>query len=120
MWLLKEYMPEVVEMDRRALPSLARLSSWLGGKSHTAVVPVARDTPDWTLMSFWAHPERVLDASARAATSGFAQLRAEVVERVVAAVRRDLSDQSWDRRHGRLRALHEYDAGLRLVVSMPS
>jgi hypothetical protein len=37
--------------------------------------------------------------------------------RVVAAVARDLSDGSWERRYGALRALNEYDAGLRLVVA---
>jgi hypothetical protein len=68
-------------------------------------------------MSFWAHPERVFDASARNATSGFARMAPPVVDRVVAAVRRDLDDGSWDSRHGHLRQLDAYDAGLRLVVS---
>jgi len=81
------------------------------------VVPVARDTPDWTLMSFWAHPERVLDAGARDGTSGFARMPQDVVDRVVDAVRRDLNDGAWDERHGHLRELEEYDAGLRLVTS---
>jgi len=120
MWLLKDYMPELVELDRQRLPTPARLASWLGGTSRTVVVPVSRDTPDWSLMSFWAHPERVLDAVARGATSGFARMHAEVVHRVVTAVERDLSNQTWHRRHGRLRRLSEYDAGLRLVVNMPS
>jgi ATP-dependent helicase YprA (DUF1998 family) len=34
---------------------------------------------------------------------------------VVAAVRRDVEDGTWDRRHGTLRALDAFDAGLRLV-----
>jgi hypothetical protein len=72
------------------------------------------------LMSFWAHPERVLDAAARNATSGFARMRSSVVQRVVAAVRRDLADGTWDARHGHLRRLDAYDAGLRLVVNMPA
>jgi hypothetical protein len=69
------------------------------------------------LGSFWAHPERVLDSQARANTSGFARMPPEVVERVVAALRRDLEDGSWDERHGELRQLDEYDVGLRLVVA---
>ena len=44
----------------------------------------------------------------------------EVVERVVAAVERDLRDGTWDARHGHLRGLDDYDAGLRLVVSNPA
>jgi hypothetical protein len=43
-----------------------------------------------------------------------------VVERVVAAVGRDLENGSWDERHGHLRSLDAYDAGLRLVVGKAS
>jgi hypothetical protein len=32
---------------------------------------------------------------------------------------RDLADGSWDRRHGDLRKLEQYDAGLRLIVANP-
>jgi hypothetical protein len=116
MWLLADYLPEVAELDRRIFPSLDRIAQWLGGDVRTEVVPVARDTPDWTLMSFWAHPERVLDAAARAGTSGFARMPAAVVERVVTAVRADLESGAWDARHGHLRSLDAFDAGLRLVI----
>jgi hypothetical protein len=80
---------------------------------------MSRDTPDWSLGSFWAHPERVLDARARNATSGFARMPQTVVDRVVQAVRRDLQDGTWDARYGHLRELDEYDAGYRLIVSNP-
>jgi Peptidase family M50 len=42
-----------------------------------------------------------------------------LVDRVVQAVDRDLQDGSWNARHGHLRGLNEYDAGLRLVVNTP-
>ena len=83
-------------------------------------MPIPRDTPDWMLGSFWAPPERVLDARARNSTSGFARMPPKVVDRVVEAVRRDLQDGTWDARHGHLRELDEYDAGLRLLVSNPA
>ncbi len=41
----------------------------------------------------------------------------DVVERVVAAVRRDLESGAWDERHGHLRALESFDVGLRLVAA---
>jgi hypothetical protein len=69
------------------------------------------------LGSFWAHPERVLDPAARAATSGFARLSPRVVERVVFEVSRDLRSGAWDERHGHLRALDSFDAGLRVVIA---
>lgn len=120
MWLMADYLPEVAELDRRIFPTAEMFSRWLGGSVDVQTVPIARDTPDWTLGSFWAHPERVLDAQARASTSGFARMPAEVVNRVVDAVGRDLQDGTWDARHGHLRELEEYDAGLRLVVYKPA
>ena len=117
MWLMADYLPEVAQLDRRIFPAPRLLVSWLGGRARIEVLPIRRDTPDWMLGSFWAHPERVLDARARSATSGLARLDASVVERVVGDVRRDLESGVWDERYGHLRKLDAFDAGLRLIVS---
>jgi SAM-dependent methyltransferase len=118
MWLLRDYLPEVAELDYRIFPSAETLAEWLGrGPLTIEPVPIPRDTCDWTLGSFWAHPERVLDPVARNATSGFARMSEEVVDRVVQAVEQDLRSGVWDERHGHLRELDEYDAGLRLIVA---
>jgi SAM-dependent methyltransferase len=117
MWLMADYLPEMAQLDRRIFPAPRLLVSWLGRRARTEVVPIRRDTPDWMLGSFWAHPERVLDERARNATSGFARLDASVVERVVGDVRRDLESGVWDERYGHLRKLDAFDAGLRLIVS---
>jgi Methyltransferase domain len=76
MWLMAEYLPEVAKLDRLIFPAIKTLESWLGGTTRVEVVGIPRDTPDWTLGSFWAHPERVLDEAARNATSGFARMSA--------------------------------------------
>ena len=117
MWLMADYLPEVAALDRRIFPPPEQLAAWLGGDVRIDKVPIPRDTPDWMLGSFWAHPERVLDANARAATSGFARMPAEVVERVVSEVSRDLTSGRWDERYGHLRNLDALDVGLRLVVA---
>lgn len=119
MWLMAEYLREVAELDLRIFPPPQQLAKWLGGDVRIDQVPIPRDTPDWMLGSFWAYPERVLDADARAATSGFARMPVEVVDRVVAEVSRDLMSGRWDARHGHLRRLDALDAGLRLVVATP-
>jgi hypothetical protein len=119
MWLMKDYLPEVARLDRKIFPSVGQLAEWLGGSTHAEPVPIPRDTVDWTLGSFWAHPERVLDPVARQATSGFARMSPDVVERVAGEVERDLRSGAWDQRHGHLRGLAEFDAGLRLVVNHP-
>ncbi len=116
MWLMAEYLHEVAELDRRIFPPIDVIHGWLGSHTEVVVVPVPADTCDWTLMSFWAHPERVLDAGARAATSGFARMTPQVVQRVVRAVTDDLRSGRWDDRHGELRRSKELDVGLRLLV----
>jgi SAM-dependent methyltransferase len=120
MWLMADYLPEVAALDRRIFPPPERLADWLGGDVRIDTVPIPRDTPDWMLGSFWAHPERVLDANARAATSGFARMPTSVVDRVVAEVSRDLANGVWDERNGHLRGLEALDVGLRLVVAASS
>jgi SAM-dependent methyltransferase len=119
MWLMADYLPEVAELDRRIFPSPDRLADWLGGSTHIEPVPISHDTQDWMLGSFWAHPERVLDDRARNATSGFARMDPAVVERVVAAIGKDLTSGLWDERHGHLRQRDTYDVGLRLLTSTP-
>jgi hypothetical protein len=101
------------------MPSLQVLAGWLGGSVRVETVETPADTPDWTLGSFWAHPERVLDPVARRATSGFARMPEAVVERVTEAVRRDLESGVWDRRHGHLRGRRSFDVGMRLIISTP-
>jgi SAM-dependent methyltransferase len=126
MWLVADYLPELAALDRRIFPRLDQLAGWLspglGGRvggpdPRVTTVPVPADTCDWTFAAFWAHPERVLDPAARAATSGFARMEPAVVDRVVRALAADLSSGAWDARHGWLRSLGAFDAGLRLVVA---
>lgn len=120
MWLMSDYLPEVAQLDLRIFPSTDLLAGWLGGRTRVESVPIPRDTSDWTLGSFWAHPERVLDPVARNATSGFARMDATVIKRVVMTVEQDLASGAWDQRYGHLRELDAFDAGLRLIINTPS
>ena len=117
MWLIKDYLPEIGALDRAIFPPPAQIAAWLGDRVDIQPIPIPRDCLDWMLGSFWAHPERVLDADARNATSGFARMATDVIDRVVAELGRDLADGSWQARHGALRELDELDVGLRLVVA---
>lgn len=117
MWLPRDYFPEATALDRRTFPSIEELVGMLGGNCEVSPVPVDRHTPDWTFASFWAHPQRVLDPAARRATSVFSRQPANIVDRVVADVERDLLSGEWERRNGYLHELNELDVGLRLVVA---
>ena len=120
MWLVEDYFPEVGALDEAIFPHPWQVAGWLGGRARVETVPIHRESEDWTFGALWAHPERVLDPEARAATSGFARASPSVVDRVVASLRRDLASGAWDTRHGALRTREEYDAGLRLVVATPA
>ncbi len=120
MWLYRDYLPEAAALDRATFPSVNTLVDWLGGSVQVEPVLNSRDTPDWTLGSFWAHPERVLDDAARRATSAFARMEPVVLDRVVGAVERDLQDGTWEARNGELRHLADYDVGMRLIVAQRS
>ena len=117
MWLMADYLPELAALDQRIFPPPDQLAEWLGGDVRIETISMPRDTPDWMLGSFWAHPERVLDANARAATSGFARMAPDVAQRVVNAVSRDLASGLWDDRYKHLRSLDALDVGLRLIVA---
>ena len=116
-WLFRDYFPGIAELDRKNFPDLGLVEQWLGGDTRVETVPLSRDTPDGMLVAFWAHPERVLDPAARAATSGFARMPEHVLRNGLDALSRDLTDGTWDAAHGELCDLAACDVGLRLVTS---
>ncbi len=116
LWLIADYLPELAALDHQTLPLPETLCAWAGGAATIEVVPVRRDTPDWSFLSFWAHPERVFDPRARAGTSGFARQDPAVIDRLLVRLRHDLECGLWDARYGALRNLETYDAGLRLIT----
>jgi SAM-dependent methyltransferase len=117
MWLMADYLHEVADLDNQIFPLPETICEWLGHTTEIEVVPTSRDTMDWSLISFWAHPERVSNPAARAATSAFARQSRSVVDRVVSQVERDLMNGRWEERYGYLRGLSEYDAGLRMITA---
>jgi SAM-dependent methyltransferase len=117
MWLFSEYVPELVERDRRDFPEIPRLVASLGGQTRVVTVPVPANCTDGFLLAFWSRPEAVLDPGARAATSGFARMDTARQAAAVARLARDLETGEWERRHGHLRTLSELDVGLRLLIT---
>lgn len=120
MWLFRDYMPDAAMHDAARFRSPEELADWLGGEVEVEAVPISRESPDWTLASFWAHPERVLDERARNGTSEFARMDPGDAARIADAVARDLGSGAWDERHGHLREVAELDVGMRLLISRPA
>lgn len=116
MWLCRDYLPQIVEHDRKTFPSIARLERMLPDL-HVAAVPVPADCTDGFCVALWSRPEAHLDPDVRRASSIWHLLPASVVDSGLRRLGHDLESGAWDRRHGQLRALSTLDIGLRLVTS---
>ena len=115
-WLFREYIPEAAERDRREFPAIARLRASLS-PARVRTVPVPADCTDGFALALWNRPEMILDPAVRAATSGFARMDPAQEAAAVDRLARDLESGEWERRHGYLRGLPEFDIGLRLVTA---
>ena len=115
-WLLQEYLPVFVEIDRRQFPSIAayRDAFGHGARVEIAAVPVPHDCVDGFLGAYWARPAAYLDPAVQAGISSFAHPGAEPgLERL----RADLATGAWHARHGHLLAADTLDLGYRLIVA---
>ncbi len=113
-WLVDDYFPEIVEIDRRIFPSIEEFSRALG-RVDVHTLPIPHDCVDGFLAAYWRRPHAYLDASVRSAISTFSKIRA--IEAGLTRLRRDLQDGTWERRYGDLLGRREIDLGYRLLVS---
>jgi SAM-dependent methyltransferase len=121
LWL-NEYVPEVIETERRRFPSIARVVAALGGESLVEVrpVPVPIDCTDGFGEAYYARPEALLDPAARAAQSGWVLTDPDAVSRGMTRLADDLASGAWDERHGALRTQPTHTGAVRLIIGRPS
>lgn len=113
-WLVQDYFPQILEIDRVILPRLEEIERVLG-PCEARPVPVPADCSDGFLGAYWRRPEMYLDAGARGAISSFAKIGSP--QSGLDRLRADLADGTWECRYGSLRAFPELDIGYRLVVA---
>ena len=70
-WLIREYLPELSEIDVRHVLTVDDVAAELGGATVTAI-PVPHDCVDGFLAAYWRRPDAYLDRSVRDAISMFA------------------------------------------------
>jgi SAM-dependent methyltransferase len=116
MWIVQDYLPEILEGQARLLPSVADVTAVL---SRATVEPilVPRDCTDRMFATLWARPEDYLDPEIRRATSVWHHLPDGVEDRAIEQLAADLESGAWDERHGYLRTTPEWDVGLRLITA---
>ena len=112
-WLVRDYFPEILSIDRPIFPSLARIERALGA-SEIQTVPIPADCTDGFLGAYWQRPEAYLDHSVRSAISTFSKFDPE---RGLGRLRQDLDDGSWHDRNRELQSISELDIGYRLVIA---
>jgi SAM-dependent methyltransferase len=118
-WLASHYLPKIIDLDQRQLPTLGRLEEWLG-EIEIREVPIPRDCKDGFQGAFWQKPEAYLDPAVRRGISMFAKLPSEAVDRGLARLSDDLRSGRWEKLFGHLRTQESADLGYRLVIAKPS
>jgi SAM-dependent methyltransferase len=120
-WLVQEYLPEFLALNRQQFPAMDELRealiAGLGPGARVEVTPlsVPRDCIDGFLGAYWARPAAYLDPMVRAGISSFA--RTVGAEAGLERLRADLASGAWQARHGALLAAEALDVGYRLVVA---
>ena len=113
-WLVRDYFPEILAIDRRIFPSIDFLTAVLG-PIEVHLVPVPSDCADGFLGAYWQRPEAYLNQDVRAGISSFSRL--ERVDHQLERLERDLMSGNWERRNAELRQRTELDVGYRLVIA---
>jgi len=116
MWLLRDYLPEIDEVNRRDFPSIECLEALLPNL-RVETLPVPTDCTDGFCIALWSRPEAFLDPRVRRASSIWHLLPEDVIDRALGDLRRDIESGEWDRRHGHLRAQVSLDVGVRLATA---
>ena len=117
-WLASHYLPEIIDLDRKRVPTLGQLQEWLG-EIEIRQVPIPRDCKDGFQGAFWQKPEAYLDPVVRSGISTFAHLPSSAVDRGLAQLSDDLRSGRWEELFGHLRTQDSADLGYRLVIAKP-
>lgn len=116
-WLVNEYFPELLAIDRAIFPTIDRFrAAW--GRITVETVPIPADCTDGFLGAHWRRPAAYLDPKVRAAMSTFA--RVPEVDARIAMLRADLASGAWQRRHAKLLEAESLDLGYRIVCASPN
>lgn len=116
LWMNRDYWPEMTELESRRMPSMSELEASLPAPTSVPL-PVPRDCSDGFASAYWGRPEAILDPAVRQASSNWHGVAAEVIDRGLRQLQKDLESGAWDGRYGYLRAQDSLDVGLRLVVA---
>lgn len=113
---LKDYVPEIVEIDQPRMPKLDVYAKYLG-PVEIRPIPIPHDCTDGFLGAYWRRPEAYLDAKLRSAISTFVKLGD--LRPQLDRLKDDVQTGAWQQRYGHVLGLDELDIGYRLIVAGP-
>jgi SAM-dependent methyltransferase len=112
---LADYLPEIVDIQRKRFPAVDTIASLLGG-AEIRDVPIPLTCTDGFEEAYYGRPEMLLDPGARRAISTWSFLSREANTRFMRHLTADLESGAWDRRYGHLRAQPAFNGALRLIT----
>jgi SAM-dependent methyltransferase len=116
-WLVRDYFPEILAIDRRIFPSMESFSAALGPVEVRPLL-IPHDCIDGFLGAYWRRPEAYLEHAVREGISTFSRLGN--IDATLERLRDDLAAGEWERRNAELRHRAELDVGYRLVTARPA
>ncbi|MBS1702065.1 MAG: methyltransferase domain-containing protein [Armatimonadetes bacterium] len=114
---LAQYVPELMEAERKRYPKIAHLSQLLGGKVSVRPVPIPIDCTDGFTEAFYARPEKFLDENVRRSQSAWTFVEPKAIDRGLAKLADDLRTGRWSEVDGELSIQPTFEGSLTLVVS---
>ena len=113
---LADYVPELIEAERRRYPDPVAIGQALGPGATVTAVPVPSDCLDGFTEAYFARPEAFLEDAVRRSQSAWGFIDDGVEQRFVERLRDDLESGAWDERYGSLRTQDTFEGALRLIV----
>jgi SAM-dependent methyltransferase len=113
-WLMQEYLPETLVLDRRIFPSVDDVAAILGNLD-VRPVPIPSDCVDGFLGAYWRRPTAYLDPNVRGGMSSFSLIPGAVAS--LARLQRDLASGAWVERHADLLERDNLDIGYRILIA---
>jgi SAM-dependent methyltransferase len=116
LWLVRDYLPEIIAFDRQRTVSLHTIVDILK-PVRVETVPIPWDCTDGFQGAYWRRPVAYLKADVRAAISSLSQLPTQTVLQAMQRLSQDLQSGTWERRYSYLLDAEMLDLGYRLLVS---
>jgi len=113
------YFPELVAVEKARFPTIDFIKNSLGGHCKVIPVPIPLDCKDGFQEAFYGRPEAFLEPQIRMSQSAWGFIPEDQQEEMVARLRTDLQNGSWDKKYGHFRTQEFFTGALKLIVSTP-